>query len=89
VGPVLRDKLSLDGRGWDLVLDLVLDLGRPEIRQSIGIFGSSQFQVHGIQILSLQWHSGEQYVYCGLARSFVKAQLVLYFSPLLTVPGFQ
>jgi hypothetical protein len=51
VGPVLRDKLSLDGRGWDLVSDLMLDLGRPEIRQSIGIVGSSQSQVHCIRIL--------------------------------------
>jgi hypothetical protein len=42
--------LSLDGRGWDLVSALVLDLGRPEIPQSIGIVGSSQSQVHGIQI---------------------------------------
>jgi hypothetical protein len=82
VEPVLRDKLSLDGRGWDLVSDLVQDLRCPEIRQSISIVGSSQSQVHYIRILSLQWHSGEQYVYFGPARSSVKAQPRLYFSPL-------
>ena len=49
MGPVLRDMLLLDGRGWDLVSGLVLDLGRPKIPQSIGIVGSSQSQVHDIR----------------------------------------
>ena len=82
MGPVLRDMLLLDGRGWDLVSGLVLDLGRPKIPQSIGIVGSSQSQVHDIRTLSSQWHSGEQSVSFGLARSSVKAQPRLRFSPL-------
>jgi hypothetical protein len=74
--------LSLDGGGWDLVVELVLGLGHPEIPQSICIVGSFQSLAHGIRILSLQWKSGEQDVSFALAQSFLRAQLRLYFLPL-------
>ena len=88
-GPVLLDMLSIGSRGWDLVSNLVLDLGRPETLRLIDIVGSFQSQALRIRISSSQGHFEERPVFSVPARNFVTAQPELYFSRLWKDPGFQ